>query len=360
MGQDALAMAQTDSSHRLHWPLSIRSGHPNWSWMSAILSHMMLVELDIVIPKTQQDDQPVMHDAPILFLVPTTWPMAYRHQLVRIAFEDLRVPGTLVLDQALAAVYGVGCVSGLVIDIGDESVDVSVVVDSEVQRYACATIPLGSKDLDLWMVELAKSDIKLQTALGHPITLEDVKEIKHSGKCRVPAHPSEHLTDTVQVYMSSIKNMVDVGPWYSRVYEPLVQPTLLSSLDKDIPGIVDTLFYLLERVDQDNQRILWSRIVLTGKGSLLPHLDARLLWEIEQHLPQDEEAGAEGGQPALDVRVRHAPPDYFTLIADRGELITLLGGKICSKVVFVDAKHFITYSDFYHPSAATPWQLKLV
>jgi actin-related protein len=53
--------------------------------------------------------------------VPISWGVDDIERLVQLMFENMNVPGLYVADSALMAVYGCGVLSGLVIDIGHET-----------------------------------------------------------------------------------------------------------------------------------------------------------------------------------------------------------------------------------------------
>ena len=54
----------------------------------------------------------------MLLTVPVSWSRSDQERATRILFEYINVPGMFLLDQPVAALYGAGVTSGLVVDIG--------------------------------------------------------------------------------------------------------------------------------------------------------------------------------------------------------------------------------------------------
>jgi actin-related protein len=58
----------------------------------------------------------------MLLAVPESFSFADREKISQIVFEKLNAPGLLMVDQPLCALYGENNFSGMVIDIGHETI----------------------------------------------------------------------------------------------------------------------------------------------------------------------------------------------------------------------------------------------
>lgn len=58
------------------------------------------------------------NECPVIVTVPSTWTKVQYEQIARIFFETFNSPGLYIANQALMALYGCGCLNGLVVDIG--------------------------------------------------------------------------------------------------------------------------------------------------------------------------------------------------------------------------------------------------
>lgn len=78
-------------------------------------------------------------------------------QLVQTFFEDFEVPHVSVVSQATLALYGFGVTTGVVVDIGHESIDITPILEGVVTPGAARTLALGCSDFAGWVKEsLAK------------------------------------------------------------------------------------------------------------------------------------------------------------------------------------------------------------
>jgi len=330
-GSDAISLPNS----RLSWPLSsaINTMDPDWDGLAALLKYVFYDQLGI---------DRLQSDCPLLCTIPTRFPSTWKDKLTQIAFDQLMVPALCVLDQGLAALYGAGVLSGFVLDVGHEFTDISVVIDGLLLKHASTSIPIGGRDLDLWILELAREDTQLHQQLEMPMDLEFARLIKESGASRVLQTPDESMP-TDRVTCKLLDKTVTIGPWRALVAEPLFNPGMLTR-QVVTSGIIQELLAVSRKLDIDQQRIAWGRVLVTGQSSKLAGFHQRLQWELQQQLPITEYAA--DAQPSVEFKLICSPPDYLSELADRGDLLTLLGGKIASKVIFADERSYITRSDY--------------
>ncbi|CAG8733578.1 2810_t:CDS:2, partial [Cetraspora pellucida] len=71
--------------------------------------HVILKELNIKRARKK---------CPVLITVPNSWAKEHFERIAHIFFETFNAPGPYIANQALMTLYGIDCLSGLVIDVG--------------------------------------------------------------------------------------------------------------------------------------------------------------------------------------------------------------------------------------------------
>ncbi|KAJ2860959.1 hypothetical protein FB639_005562, partial [Coemansia asiatica] len=162
----------------------IKDGHVrDWDALSAFLRYI-LKELQIRISE---------NICPILFSVPPTWSKTDYECLAQIAFEHLNAPCVVVVEQPLMAVFGNGCVNGLVVDFGHSSTTVTAVVDSSVIASSVMQSPVAGMAVTQRLRELLASDRSVAEQLGDSADSESEDfacTLKESGLCSFELAPA--------------------------------------------------------------------------------------------------------------------------------------------------------------------------
>lgn len=98
---------------------------------------------------------PPLH-TPIMIVAQPIWSVEDRNEITRFVFEHLSAPAFSYVDAAFAAAYGLGVKDALVVDVGKGKVDVTAVVDYQIQRRTRSTsiIGLGGDSMTDRLLEL--------------------------------------------------------------------------------------------------------------------------------------------------------------------------------------------------------------
>lgn len=83
----------------------------NWKDLEESWSHILFKELNIKKSR---------NECPVLIAVPVQWTKLEHERITQIFFESFNVPGVYIAPQPLLSLFGVGSVSGIVVDIGSE------------------------------------------------------------------------------------------------------------------------------------------------------------------------------------------------------------------------------------------------
>jgi Actin len=116
---------------------------------STIRQHVLFQELGIKKSR---------NDCPVLLTVPQSWTKEQLERLVQIFFENFNAPGVYIATQPLMALYGCGVVTGLVVDIGHNTTNVSIAVDSCLQLQCNFSSPVAGKELTAYMFRSMQED----------------------------------------------------------------------------------------------------------------------------------------------------------------------------------------------------------
>ncbi|KAI7876575.1 actin-like ATPase domain-containing protein [Lichtheimia hyalospora FSU 10163] len=321
----------------------------------------------------------------VLLTVPVEWSKFELERITQMFFERFNVPGIYMAPQPLLALYGCGAVSGIVVDVGYSSTTVNVVVDSIVQLEASTTIPIGGKHFDAYLLELFKKDEALvQQFKDKDLTLdlEFARFVKEQrGVCHVLAgheqstsQPTVGLPGVIETVASaatedvieddvpmaqkeeeeSVKNIPEnvqveykghkftIGSYRHRVFDPLFDVSLVGESGLDI---IEAMRVSASHCEPPEIRPkVWESVALCGGGSLMQGLQMRLKAEVNRVMPSSENIGDAQPKQVGFLRI----PEYFTILKERQHqhLCTWLGGEIVAKLVFIDAKNYISKVDY--------------
>ncbi|KAI9265016.1 actin family [Phascolomyces articulosus] len=348
----------------------------SWEDLEACWHHILFKELGI---KKSRNEHPV------LLAVPTQWSKFEHERIAQMFFERFNVPGIYIAPQPLLALYGCGAVSGVAVDIGEDSTQINVVIDSLLQSQSTTTIPVGGAQFDEYLLRLMKNDTSLVQQFegkeGVALDKEFARFVKEqSGLCNIfvghdavtkeqqaaaniienaaaaateeaieddiPTNEKDDddkpkdVPDTVEIEYKNHKFMV--GPYRHKVFDPLFD---LSLTGENGLGLIESMRLAASHCEPPEIRPkLWESVALCGGGSLISGLQPRIRAEVTSVLPCSENIGDAQPRQVGYLRI----PDYFTLLKDRKyrNLCTWLGGEIVAKLVFIDAKNYVSKVDY--------------
>ncbi|KAL1922022.1 uncharacterized protein VTP21DRAFT_10664 [Calcarisporiella thermophila] len=306
----------------------------NWEALEALWHHILFKEF--ALKKSR-------NESPVLLAVPSTWTKDEYERVAQIFFESFNSPGIYITEQPLLALYGAGSVTGLVIDIGHETTDITPVIDSIVQHHATQQLHLGGKHLEEYLLRLLSANEQIKSQLeGKPIDLSLARHIKESGVCRViPPSTEAEANAEMEVTLPDGNGKLRLGEVGSQIADPLFRPELLG---KQCISLQEAAMVSILACEPERRPNLWDCVVVTGGTSLIPGLRERVQQEIEALLAVSENPG-ETQSHEIKPRVI---PEYFTALKDTSaqHYATYLGGAIVAKLLFPDAKNYTTKVDY--------------
>lgn len=247
-----------------------------------------------------------------------------------------------------------------------KSVDVNIVVDSNIQLQSSFTVTVGGNHFDQYFLELLKKDDKLVEQFNSISDIElDVSFAKYvrelPGVCNIaigheykdtrvtnameelPTVSTEELLDDDNPKKEEEEEIGDVpeiaeveykghkfsiGPYRHKVFDPLFQPELLNIETMSFPEAIR-----LSAMNCEPPEIrpkLWESIVVAGGCCLTAGINKRIKTELQLYLPQSDNAGDNQPRQLNFLRI----PDYFNVLKDKQyqQYSTWLGAEIIAKV----------------------------
>ncbi|KAJ3253472.1 general RNA polymerase II transcription factor [Boothiomyces macroporosus] len=252
------------------------------------------------------------NESPVLLNVPIKWSRDEIENVVKMMFEELNVPALYLLDQPLASLYGIGVVTGVVIDIGHTSTDITPVIDNVILHAAQKSIPVGGKDID----DVLKRQFKKPQSF--------ITELKERSCVVMTKDPIQPVTLTVQ------NESVTIGDLRYKCCEVLFYPYLIG---KNCMGIHEALKLVINSTSEPSRRVaLWESIVLCGGTSNLQGLKERFEYETSKLIASSETSNEYQPKEIKWLKI----PEYMTMYKERPADVTFLGGAIVSKVLFIN------------------------
>ncbi|KAJ3416629.1 hypothetical protein HDV05_000911 [Chytridiales sp. JEL 0842] len=336
---DEVSKALEESDKHLSIVQPIKSGKVvDWDAFEVLIKHTLVRELEIRRSK---------NDAAVLVCLPLTWSQADIERLVQLLFEKMNVPGLYIAEKPLMALFGCGVLSGLVIDVGHETMelceDIAAVVDCQVTRHTAQSIPLGGKNVEHYLHKLLQQDSTFMSQWGPqtPIDPEFVKALKESNVCEVKLF-REHATPEA-LKSAGRAEFVYKGKTYSigtsrfLAFELLFNPSLDGL---DVMGIAEAAsLVVMSGHDSPEKRFqLWDSVLLTGGMAAVKGLKERLEKEFEVYLASSETSSEFQGKDMKFVKV----PEYLLAYREKESEAGFLGGVVVAKVNFASPGGFVT------------------
>ncbi|KAI8983738.1 actin family [Pilobolus umbonatus] len=351
----------------------------DWGHLEECWHHILFKELGIKKSR---------NESPVLIAVPVQWNKLEYERITQIFFENFNVPGVYIAPQPLLSLFGCGAVSGMVVDIGRQVTDITVVVDSNIQLQSNFIVPVGGNHFDAYLLQLMKKDDKLVQQfqdINTPDIQLDIEFARYvrelPGICNASVGHENKTTSII----TELSNIMEEMPVTSA--EELIDDEIKANRDddgdstEDIPVEVDIEYkghtftlgsYRHDAMDplfspecmdisclslQQAMRLstmnceppeirpkLFENIVIVGGCCLTHGLVKRMRTEIKLLLPCSDNSG--DTQPRTVGFLRVA--DYFTVLKEKKyqEYATWLGGEIVAKLVFIDAKNYVSKVDY--------------
>lgn len=106
------------------------------------------------------------NESPVLLSVPPTLSRDSHEHICQIFFERFNSAAVSILERPLAQLFATNNLTGLVVDIGDDTTDVSPISDCLIQHNCCESIPIGISDCEKYLASLLKTNEGVVDALS--------------------------------------------------------------------------------------------------------------------------------------------------------------------------------------------------
>ncbi|CAG8676333.1 6071_t:CDS:2, partial [Cetraspora pellucida] len=303
----------------------------NWEELEAIWRHVILKELNI---------KRARNECPVLITVPNSWTKEHFERIAHIFFETFNAPGLYIANQALMTLYGIGCLSGLVIDVGYGKTEITPILDCSIQHHTALTIPIAGQDFDEYFLSMLLSDTQFLMEYGETPDIELARTLKESDICEVLSDLDsiEDRPDRIEAEYNGRK--FTIGLERFQVAEPIFNPLIINR--EGVISLPEAIYRVISYCEPDKRTTLWENIAFTGGSSLLKGFKERLEKELNVFLYTSDNAGEYQIKEARFLKL----PEYFSTLKDRPELVGYLGAVITAKLSFPDPKGFINKVDY--------------
>ncbi|CAO3571378.1 unnamed protein product [Mortierella alpina] len=300
----------------------------DWGAMEALWRHVLFKELGIKRSRNA---------SPVLMVVPTAWTKEEHERITQIFFENFNVPGLYLAEEPLMTIYGCATLTGLVIDIGHNSTEITPILDTQIQHNAIQTIPLAGADIDAYFLELLKADAQLVREYGAPLDLEFARHLKESDVCQVLGKDEKESKTRAQAEYNGKK--FTVGSARYKLVEPLFNADLVG---KRVLNIVEAINAAQLNCKADKRQSLWDTMILTGGCCRIKGLQGRIQSAVEESMSISENFGDWQGRDVKFLKM----PEYFPALKDSTVHAGFLGSEIVAKLIFPDPRNYINKVDY--------------
>ncbi|KAJ3172816.1 hypothetical protein HDU87_007818 [Geranomyces variabilis] len=335
----------------------LQEGVPaDWAALAGLWQHILLREMPTPINRSRNDWS-------LLLTVPVNWGKEDYARATQIMFEELNFLAFWIVEQPLAALYGCNMTTGLVIDIGHETTDITPIIDNSIVRYAHKTIPLGGRDVEMYLKRLLLADSVFMGELGDVELSDDLVRAIKENVCESTMDRRANLVpqgdDRVPFEYNGKKFTIGAARYRCPevLFDPistLLEPETSSKTNATtafLPpcthakmGIAEACYLAVtEACEVERRTLLWDSLLVTGGSSALKGLRQRLDREIMQLVAASETSNE---FQAKEIKWM-GMPDYFTVYKDAPSDVTYLGASIVARVIFTSSAFtYITKSDY--------------
>ncbi|ORX35635.1 RNA polymerase II transcription factor [Kockovaella imperatae] len=375
----------------VRWPFRSSKRAEDWVGREYILQHVFTL-LDIKVSA---------NPSPLMLIPPSDLSLDASALYTQLAFEELNVPGLTILSLPLASLYALGALSGIIIHIGAEQSNVSIVTESIVRDECTTRIPIGlthclahlerlllidfaldkelrmargSGDSEPWSAgekeRLVKevitvlwmenaSEIEAPTSTGevmHKVreeaetddTFDVAKKLVGDAapapqpKKKAPA-PTAGATDTISISIPSFaEKTITIGPIRHKLCEPLL---------RGING-QESLWEAVGRAVESpglipaERMAIWDGIGVVGEMAKIKSFAPAFVTYLSPLLLSSAEIPSDV-QPAK-ARLLSIPDYFANFKGNSTDMAPFLGGSMVAKYAFSDyaGKHCITKVDY--------------
>lgn len=259
---------------------------------------------------------------PVFLTEPSQNPKKTRAKIAEIMFEKFGVQALDIGDANVCALTAYGKDTGVTVDMGAGTTMVVPIVKGYAIAAGIKRLNFAGQDFTKYLKDLLseRSD-QLQAAgdLDTPTGMEIVREIKENilenGKSMMfVAYEEGKEQDHYQNALDKAKADDEWNADYElpdgqeitienerfRCPEALFNPKMMGK--KDVESLPQAIYNAINDCEQDNRRVLYSNIVLSGGTSAFDGLAGRLDYEIEELAPHLKKKRGKGDKDMVRVK----------------------------------------------------------
>ncbi|XP_006862903.1 PREDICTED: actin-related protein T1-like [Chrysochloris asiatica] len=262
VGTEALYKYETLN---LHFPIE-RGLIMGWDYMEKLWKH--LFEYDLGVKSNEH---------PVHMTEPSLNPRQVREKIAEVMFETFNVPAFYLSNHGVAALYASACITGLVVDSGEEITCTVPVFEGYSLPHAVSKLYVAGRDLTEHLSRLLLASGHTYSSVYSRAVVSDIKEKLGY----VAFDPDKELRKQGQVlreYRLPDGTTICIGDQLHQAPEALFAP---DQLGIQSPGITKMVTRSILKCDTDIQASLLAEIVLAGGTTLFPGFEERLLRELE-------------------------------------------------------------------------------
>ena len=256
----------------------------NWDDMEKIWHHTFYNELRI---------DPTEHA--VLLTEPVQNPIANREKTIQMMFETFNVPYFYLFQQSVGSLYATGRTTGIVLDIGEEALQITPVNEGYLETHGISRFNIGGGDLTKYMIHVLRDmGMELNTLSNEEIS-KDIKEKLCYVALDYEAEKEKAKTsgDIKRSYALPNGNNITINTERFQIPELLFNPfdqyVSTPFYVNTIEDGIDKILYdsIMKTNDKDQQKDYFSNIILSGGSTMFEGLAERLEKEITKLAPDN-------------------------------------------------------------------------
>ncbi|KAF9564275.1 actin-like ATPase domain-containing protein [Agrocybe pediades] len=142
----------------ISWPFA-DGGVSDWTQAEAIWKYILFTRLQ---------RRRVQNESPVLFSFPSGASRDTYERICQVFFERFNVAGFAILERPMAQLYAANSLSGVVVDIGEESTDITPIYDGFIVNHTRTKVPLGMRHCTAYVASLLRANQFVMNALSPP------------------------------------------------------------------------------------------------------------------------------------------------------------------------------------------------
>ena len=234
----------------------------DWDGMEKILHHAFSKEMSV-----DPEDYKVL-------LTDNVADDSHRQKMAEIMFETFNVPGLLVKLQSVLSLYNTGRISGVVVDSGYETTNVTPIYDGVVHEESVQRIEMGGVHINNYLRKLLNESKHYVSAVVEKGMVNDMKETICFGSSELQLEDQMKHQSWERDYQLPDGKVIQLKGEHIRAVEPLFDPSLIDIVS---PGIHVALGDIIRKHPDHNHN---SNIILSGGNTMFRGLEERLHKEM--------------------------------------------------------------------------------